>query len=146
MTEVLRPARAFDMADCAAIVDAWIEDTPWVPRVHPPAEIARHFRCDVFPAQAVTVAEARGSITGFMARDGGCVTSLYISLAARGRGLGARLLDRAKAEAGPLALWAFAANTPARRFYLRQGFREGRRSDGDNAEGLPDVEYLWDAA
>jgi ribosomal protein S18 acetylase RimI-like enzyme len=43
-----------------------------------------------------------------------------------------------------LALWAFQANTSARRFYERHGFVEARRTDGrDNEERTPDVLYAY---
>ena len=41
---VLRPARPQDAAACAAIFDAWVDATDWMPRVHPPAVVERHFR------------------------------------------------------------------------------------------------------
>ena len=144
MTEViLRPARLFDMADCAAIVDRWIGETPWLPRIHDAADIARHYRENVFPSQAMTVAEAGGRVAGFMARDGDCITSLYLDAAARGRGIGAQLLAHAKTAGKPLMLWTSQANDGARRFYLREGFREGRRTADENEERLPDIQFLW---
>ncbi|MRX50824.1 GNAT family N-acetyltransferase [Paracoccus sp. S-4012] len=146
MTEaILRPARAFDAAPCAAIVEAWIEASRWMPRVHPPGSIAALFRQAIWPRSEVTVAEVQGEVAGFVALDPtGYVHALHA--AAPGSGIGRQLLDAAKARAGSLSLWTFEANTHARRFYLRQGFREGRRSEGDNPEALPDVEYLWRAA
>lgn len=142
---MLRPARSFDAAACAAIVNDWIDATPWMPRIHDAATIAWFYREHVFRHQRVTVIERGGEVAGFLALDPtrDCVTSLYLHAAARGSGLGARLLGHAKAQTPRLSLWAFQANTGARRFYLREGFREGRRSDGENEERLPDIEFLW---
>ena len=39
-----------------------------------------------------------------------------------------------------------SANLAAQRFYLREGFVEKKRTDGQrNSEGLPDIEYHWHA-
>jgi GNAT superfamily N-acetyltransferase len=143
---VLRPARPEDAAACASIFNAWVDATDWMPRVHPPEDVERHFRETVLPTRAVTVAE-RGGVLGFIAVGDGQVEGLYLAPEARGRGVGTALVDRAKAAwpAG-LALWAFAANAPARRFYARRGFIELRRTDGDNEEGLPDVLLCWPGA
>ena len=143
----LRPAQVADADACAAIVDAWIDATDWMPRCHDADDIARHYREDVFPAQAVTVAEIGCVLGGFIAVDPkNCVTSLYLAPGFRNRGIGAHLLRAAKSHASDLSLWTFQANDGARRFYAREGFREAARSAGDNAEGLPDVEYIWTAA
>lgn len=144
---LLRPARAFDAAACAAIVNGWIDATPWMPRIHDAPTIAWFYREHVFRHQRVTVAERAGEVAGFLAfdPDRACITSLYLHPAARGAGIGARLLGHAKTQAPRLSLWAFRANTGAMRFYLREGFREGRRSEGDNEERMPDIEFVWEA-
>lgn len=141
---MLRPARSFDAAACAAIVNDWIDSTPWLPRVHAPGEVAWTFREGVFRSHDVTVAEVGREVTGFLALDpgAGVVTALYVDARGRGRGIGASLLRRAKAGRKRLSLWTFEANTDARRFYARQGFHEGRRSIA-NPEGLPDIELVW---
>ncbi|AXC50339.1 GNAT family N-acetyltransferase [Paracoccus suum] len=141
----LRPGRAFDARDCARIVNDWIDREPWLPRARSEAEVVRHYREDVFPSQEVTVAEAAGEVAGFMAflpaeRE---VTSLFVDR--RGGGIGAALLNVAKARHHHLTLWAFEANKAARRFYLREGFRLTDRTAGDNDECMPDVQYRWDA-
>jgi ribosomal protein S18 acetylase RimI-like enzyme len=63
---------------------------------------------------------------------------------ARGQGIGSDLLRQAQAAAPALTLWTFQANTGAQRFYLRHGFREALRTQGEaNDEGLPDIRYEW---
>ncbi|CAA9412428.1 MAG: hypothetical protein AVDCRST_MAG35-1509, partial [uncultured Quadrisphaera sp.] len=43
-----------------------------------------------------------------------------------------------------LALWTFASNVAAQRFYERHGFVAGDRTDGSgNEERAPDVRYAW---
>lgn len=90
--------------------------------------------------------DSRREILGFLALDpaDSLVSSLYLTPEARGQGIGKALLDRAKAECPlGLGLWTFVANTGARRFYEREGFREVARTDGDNEEGLPDILFRW---
>ncbi len=132
-----RPGKAGDAPACAAIFNDWVDATDWMPRVHSHADVARHYRDRVLPRQDVHVGEENGVICGFIAADGPFVTALYLAPAARNRGLGARLL--ASTRQSPQRLWTFQPNTAACRFYAREGFRENRRTEGDNEEGLPDI-------
>jgi GNAT superfamily N-acetyltransferase len=141
----LRPARREDVAACAAIFNAWVDATAWMPRVHDAEDVVRHYREHVLADCAVSVAERAGRVVGFLAlAEHGQVDALYLDGAARGNGAGAALVAEAKRRhpAG-LTLWTFVANTGARRFYAREGFVEVRRTDGDNEEGLPDVLLAW---
>ena len=142
-------------AACATILNDWIDATGWMPRIHTP-ESARDFVADIlFAMRRVWVAEdwvaedlvVEGrEVLGFLALDiEGTITALYVAAAARGRGVGRALLDRAKSEGRLLELWAFQPNRGARRFYEREGFQEVRRTDGDNEEGVPDVLMRWNA-
>jgi GNAT superfamily N-acetyltransferase len=141
---VLRPARPEDAAACAEVFNAWVDATDWMPRVHPPEDVERHFRETVLPTCSVTVAERGGAVLGFLALDGAQVGGLYLAAAARRQGIGAALVAAAKAASpGGLTLWTFVANQPARAFYATQGFVELRRSEGDNEEGLPDIVLCW---
>ncbi|MEM0935679.1 MAG: GNAT family N-acetyltransferase [Pseudomonadota bacterium] len=138
----IREGRAEDAAAAAAILNAWIDATPWMPRIHSPADVARHYRETVFAERSVLV--AGDPIMGFLALDDGaaCVTALYLSTP--GQGIGKALLDRAKVGRARLELWTFLDNRRARRFYAREGFAEIQRTDGDNEEGLPDVLLRWE--
>lgn len=142
---LIRPGRPEDAAACAAIYNDWVDETPWMPRIHPREDVVRHYREHVMAVCRVTVAEREGAVRGFIAVDGeGYVGGLYLAPAARGRGIGAALLDAAKAARPEgLTLWTFALNAPARRFYARQGFVETGGTPGDNDEGLPDVLLSW---
>ncbi|WP_322882814.1 GNAT family N-acetyltransferase [Sinorhizobium medicae] len=142
-----RVAVPADMAACAAILNRWIDATPWMPRVHPEDDVERHYRESVFESGPVIVADCRGEIAGFLALSGGGhVTALYLDERYRGLGIGAALIREAKrrAETG-LELWTFENNRDAQRFYEREGFVPVRRTDGDNEEGLPDILYRWRA-
>lgn len=140
----IRPATPADAPACAAILNAWIDETPWMPRVHPHEDVERHYRDFVFQKRKVTVAEGDAPV-GYLAldREEGFITSFFLKPEARGRGVGKRLLDDAKVGAEMLQLWTFVANEGARGFYEREGFAEVDRSDGDNEEGLPDILYRW---
>ena len=98
----------------------------------------------VFPRQSVWVAELRGEIVGFAARDGAWLTQLYVKPGWTGHGIGRQLLDAVLAEAAArtpvLRVYTFQRNAGARRFYERNGFVATALSDGKaNAEGEPDV-------
>lgn len=143
-TITIRPGTPADALACAAILNDWIDETPWMPRVHSHEDVQRHYRDFVFQKRQVTVAGEVSPI-GYLALDveEGFITSFFLKGDARGKGMGKRLLDTAKFEADHLQLWTFVANTGAQRFYGREGFREADRSDGDNEEGLPDILYRW---
>ena len=80
---------------------------------------------------------------GFLARQGSVVDALYLAPAGRGLGYGRALLDEVKVT-GLVQLWTFQANQGARAFYLREGLREVRMTDGSgNDEKLPDVWMEW---
>lgn len=142
----MRAARAGDAAACAGIFNDWVDATPWMPRVHPPDDVARHYAGQVGVAWDVTVVQRDGRVVGFMALAPGWIEQLYLSPETRGIGAGSALLALAKrAQPGGLRLWTFVANGPARAFYARHGFREIRRTGGENEEGLPDVLLGWAA-
>ncbi len=94
---------------------------------------------------AVYVSRNQDETDGFVAFSDGYLDCLYLTPEARNRGLGARLLSKAKAESPEgLSLWVLARNEGAIRFYAREGFYENARGDGsDNEEGLPDIQMEW---
>ncbi len=73
-------------------------------------------------------------------------SDLYLASDRRGCGIGRRLLDLAKLRSGgPLELWTFQVNEPARRFYEANGFVALELTDGAaNEEREPDVRYRWE--
>ncbi len=141
----LREGGPKDAGAAAAIYRAWVEATPWMPRLHAPEDIARHYRAHVFAVCRVWVAERDGAVAGFLAVDGeGLIAGLFVAEAVRGWGIGAALIEAAKAARPEgLSLWTFAANAGARRFYARHGFAEAGGTAGENEEGLPDVMLVW---
>ena len=141
----IRSARTQDMVRCAAILNEWIDETEWMPRIHSHEDVARHYRTEVIAARKVFVVEAGNQIAGMMAiASDHLVSALYVDRKFRGQGVGRLLLDRAKRECGSdVRLWTFQQNVAAQKFYAKQGFVEINRTDGDNEEGLPDLLLEW---
>lgn len=142
MNSVIRPARPEDGPACARILSDWIDETDWMPRLYSREQDAA-FVAGLISRGSVWVVES-GDLGGFMDLNGDRVECLYLAPQSRRQGIGARLLQHAKSLCpGGLGLWTFAANEGAIRFYQREGLQEKTRTDGDNDEGLPDVEMRW---
>ena len=140
---VLRPATAFDAAVIATMMRASLNSLDWMPVLHTPEEDLFFIRDILLPRQQVTIAEAGKAIVGFIAVNGEWVDQLYLDPAWTGRGIGSRLLAQATAGMPLVKLHCFQANTGARRFYERHGFRAESFGDGSaNEEGLPDILYV----
>jgi ribosomal protein S18 acetylase RimI-like enzyme len=143
----IRAARSQDIAACASILNEWIDETDWMPRVHTREAVEQFYRDVVFQERKLFVAEMEGKISGLMAlTSDAMVSALYVGRTFRRRGIGSHLVNRAKRELGDVvSLWTFQANTGAQTFYSAHGFREINRTDGDNEEGLPDILMEWQA-
>lgn len=116
-----------------------------MPNLHTPGE-DRAFCAGMIVTGGVTVAEADGSVLGFLGRSASEVAALFVDPPLRGRGIGSALLKDAQQRCTSLSLWTFQANTDAQKFYIRHGFAEARRTNGQgNQEGLPDIEFIWSA-
>lgn len=135
------------MLVCATVLNEWIDETDWMPRLHTHEAVEGFYRDVVFKERNVWVANSKPEAFGFAAidREEPFISALYVNNEGRGKGLGSALLDKAKKVAGEnLELWTFTANEPARKFYNKHGFLEIRRTEGDNEEGLPDILLRWE--
>ncbi|MEJ6403271.1 GNAT family N-acetyltransferase [Yoonia sp. 2307UL14-13] len=142
---ILRAATPSDVDDMADILGHWFNVTNFVPRLHTVDE-DRWFIRQAVEKSDVIVADDAG-VRGFIVRNGEEIGQLYLAPDARGRGIGAALLDKMKARADRLSLFCFQENTGARRFYERHGFVAKAFSDGShNEEQVPDVHYVWRSA
>lgn len=113
------------------------------PPRHDDAEVGAWMRDRVFAEEEVWVVERGAELIAMMALGETVLTQLYVAPEWTDRGLGTELLARAMRGRPFLSLWAFQANTGARRFYERHGFRAVAMTDGDNEEQAPDVRYEW---
>jgi GNAT superfamily N-acetyltransferase len=135
-----------DAAELATIHVASRRDAmPYLPEVHTDAETAAWFvgRLSATPG-AFWIARDAHRIVGYLALHGTRLDDLYVRPGHQGRGVGSALLERAKTlSPRRLELATFQENMRAQAFYEARGFREVRRTDGDNEEGLPDIHYEW---
>ena len=130
----LRPAVAADAAAVAAIEQATFSD-PWSPDAF--VQLVRNgdafFTVADRGAPGDPPQDPIGYVVAWFVLDEGEVANVAVSAAARGQGVGARLLDAALAEAGrrgvvQVFLEVRESNTVARRLYASRGFMElGRR-------------------
>ena len=144
MNEItLRPARSTDAGKAAAFMSDYMEQTPWMPRIHTGAEDIG-FVASMIERGWVTVAVHGDAVIGFLARDGDDIQALYIAQSQWRKGAGSALLNHAQGFVARLSLWTFQANTQAQAFYAAHGFNEVERTDGaGNDEHLPDIRFEW---
>ena len=141
-----RPASAEDAAALAAIHHAARRAAmPYLPELHDEDEDRDWMAGTVLPNATVWIAEAQGRPVGYLALTGSRLDQLYVAPDHQGRGVGSRLLDKAKAlSPGGLQLHTFQRNRRARAFYEARGFVAAAFSDGaDNEEQEPDVLCAW---
>ncbi|MEM8570276.1 MAG: GNAT family N-acetyltransferase [Pseudomonadota bacterium] len=136
----IRAAQRGDLAACADIVNAWIDATDWMPRVHTPEVIAGFIR-DAFGDREIWVAgdpvEAYLSVRPDVSQIGG----LYCRHS--GKGVGRALMDRAREVRDFVWLRTHAPNLRAQKFYLREGFVEVGRMMPDPPETVEEIQMDW---
>lgn len=142
-----RPASTDDLADCAAIINDYIDDTPWLPRTLDRAATEALFSPELLDKRTIFVAEHERVIVGYLSldREAAFVHALYLRPEARGHGVGKVMLNAAKKICPQgLELTIFEPNRRAFRFYVREGFievPEGRKEDTE--EGVPTLLMRW---
>ncbi|TXS42945.1 GNAT family N-acetyltransferase [Streptomyces sp. OR43] len=151
---LLREARAED-ADALTrlFLDSRAAALPYLPRVHSDEATLGWMTHVVLPGTDVWVAElgkdgGTAEPVGFVSVDGDEIEQLYLRPDMRRRGIGTRLLAKAR-ERSPqgLGLYTFQRNADARAFYERHGFTAVGFDDGSrNEENEPDVRYRWSPA
>lgn len=120
---------------------------PYAPSPHTEVENRAWVREVLLPAGGVTLACNGEQICGVLAvsqAEGvSWIDQLYLDPKLVGQGIGNILLQHAlQTLARPIRLYTFQANTGARRFYERNGFRVLEMTDGQgNEEQCPDVLY-----
>ena len=135
-----RKAEARDATQVAKIMQDWMDATQWLPDLHDLEETIGFAQRRLIGAYETYV--FGDPVAGFISIEPDCaVAALYVS--DRNRGIGSALITHAKSLKPALSLWVFEANTDAIRFYERHGFKEVRRTAGDNDEGIPDILMAW---
>ena len=144
---VIEPARPDDLAACAAVVNDYIDETPWLPRVQERAEIEAVFAPELLEKRRILVVRQRGEVAGYMSIDPSVsvVTAIYLRAGMRGSGVGARMLDAAKRMMPQgFELSVFEPNADALRFYARQGLVEvPERRNESTEEGIATLTMRW---
>ena len=140
-----RLATAEDAAAIARVFSPSFRLLSFLPALHTEEEDRWFIENVILKECVVTVAEREEGIVAFLALQGEEVRMLYAHPDVIGAGAGSLLIEGAKRSgAAALELWCFQANTLARRFYERHGFKAIRFTDGhDNEEKMPDVRYRW---
>jgi ribosomal protein S18 acetylase RimI-like enzyme len=148
MSITLRTAVADDAPNVAEVIlSSRKAFLPFAPLAHTDLEVHRWVRETLVPSGAITVACAGATIVGVLAvtqeAHASSIDQLYVAPGHTGQGVGARLLSHALALLrSPVRLYTFQANTGARSFYERHGFKAIAFSDGSaNEERCPDVLY-----
>jgi GNAT superfamily N-acetyltransferase len=131
-----RPATADDVAAIAQVFSPSFGLLTFLPMLHTEEEDRWFIENVVLKEWAVTVAEGDMGIVAFLAQQREEVRLLYTHPDFIGTGPGSLLIEGAKRSGeAALELSCFQANTYARRFYERHGFKAIRLTDGhDNEE------------
>ena len=142
--------RQADPADHSAILRIWREGSraghPFLGEVDLDAQQAI-IQEQHLGAADITLAEVQGAPCGFVALVGDLIGALFVLPEWHGRGVGSRLLERAKSAGLPLTLGVYEANDGARRFYERHGFElSHRREADDEGRPLPVLHLRWTPA
>jgi GNAT superfamily N-acetyltransferase len=141
-SEAPRRAGPDDVPAIAAVVNGWIDATPWMPRVHSP-DVIEGFVREALPKRVIWVIGE--PVAGYLSLDPeeSRVAALYC--ARTGAGLGKALMDRAKEGRSFLMLWTHVPNLAAQRFYRREGFVETGRAEPEPPETVPEIRMEWRA-
>jgi GNAT superfamily N-acetyltransferase len=139
---------AFDPRRVDELVAMWrasFERGVGVVDPHPLAEQRDYLLREVLPRNDVRFALLEDELVGFIAASAESIAQLYVRNGFQRRGIGAAMVNWAKAQsAGSLWLYTFARNLGARAFYEQQGF-VAIAYGFEPTWQLADVKYRWQA-
>ena len=135
-------AQPNDTRACTNILITWVRENDWMPELWTIKQTTE-FVADLIQRRTVHVLQDRDRhVVGFLDLHNGWVNCLYLADHARRQGQGKALIHHAaRLHPTGLHLWCFAQNQAAIRFYTHLGFRDVARTDGDNDERLPDIQF-----
>jgi chorismate mutase/GNAT superfamily N-acetyltransferase len=143
---VMRPGTPEDLPEVHAVFVASSGKAPGQPVERRTPEQVRQWIHDL-PAtgQEIWVATRDDVVLGFITLRGSWVPLLFVHPDRPGRGVGAAMMDLAKAlRPQGFGLRVHQANTRARDFYRRQGLVELESTDGSSySDESPDVQMAW---
>lgn len=147
---LLRPAV---LADAPAMADLHVDSREanigsMPPMVHSRENTHRWMTGRLEGDSTGWLAEQDGRLLGYLVLTDDWLDDLFLTPGETGQGVGAALLDVAKAERPDgFLLWVFETNGGARRFYERHGLVALETTDGSaNEERAPDVRMAWPGA
>ena len=137
----IRRATADDAPACAAIINAWIDATDWMPRTIASDALEAILRDGLPRREAYVIGNP---VAGYLSMDPeeAHIWGLYV--ATPGQGLGRALIDQAKMGRDFLQLNTHAANTRAQAFYTREGFRPAG-PPWPGSDGIDEITMEWHA-
>lgn len=139
----IRPAISADANQVGEILSAFSDEYSWIPRVHSLKEFIE-FAHDMIECNWVMIGQINGTVIGFSALHYQTIHSLYLHKSMRRQGIGSAFLKQMKNNNSRLIAWTFEANQKATNFYLKNGFIEINRTNGENNdEKLPDIQFEW---
>ncbi|MGJ8546570.1 MAG: GNAT family N-acetyltransferase [Sulfitobacter sp.] len=135
----IRRAGAKDGPACAAIVDAWIDATPWMPRRFDLEALTKALAEGLPKREAYVVGDP---VQGYLSMDPEAAHIWGFYVARPGAGLGRALLEQAKLGRDYLRLNTHHANARAQKFYAREGFAQiGAPRPGE--DGIDEITMEW---
>lgn len=136
--------RRFEEGDLEQVLAIWLDTNCRAHDFIPAAywEGQREAVGEALPQAEVYIWEEKGEVTGFLGLEGGYIAGIFVRYGEQGRGVGKKLLDRAKEGRDRLTLHVYQKNARAAAFYRREGFallEEGT----DGATGQPEYRMVW---
>lgn len=137
--------RGYSEHDLDAVMRIWLDAN-----IHAHSFISPDYwrgNCEMvralLPSAEVYVHEGHAHhVDGFIGLDADYVEGLFVEEAARSKGVGRRLLDRAKIDRSLLRLSVYQKNEKAIRFYLREEFKI-RSENVDRGTGEKEFMMEW---
>lgn len=136
---MIRRALPEDAPACAAIVNRWIEETSWMPRVVSSASLEDMIRQGIPLREFWVIGDP---VQGYLSFNTEAQQIMGLYTAMPGQGHGKALMDRVKQGRDFLRLRTHEANHAAHRFYQREGFVITDRIE-QGGDGIAELEMQW---